>query len=121
MLYVSNDPCIDYPTIFFDNDDEFYKFCVIPELIPHEYTRDDSTTGYYVDFEFSNAYNDAIKNGYHFVIKDEDSQICKHNAVSYRFCTKQLQNLDRYYPTPYKIKIHPAKNLSDIINNEDNK
>lgn len=83
--------------IYFDSDNEFYEYCVIPELIPIQYTDGEGVERYYTDFNLSPQYNDAIKNNMRFVIKDENSQIYKHGAVSYRTITKDIQNLDPWY------------------------
>ena len=50
-----------------------------------------------MDFNLSNAYNDAISQGKKFIIKDPNSQIFKHQAVSYRTITKPIQNLEEYF------------------------
>ena len=83
--------------LFFNSDDEFYKFCVVPEIIPVEYVNQDGEIKYYMDFNLSNAYNDAVKQGKKFIIKDPNSQIFKHQAVSYRTITKPIQNLEEYF------------------------
>ena len=83
--------------LFFNSDDEFYKFCVVPEIIPVEYVNPEGETKYYMDFNFTHAYNDAIKQGKVFIIKDPNSKIYKHQAVSYRTITKPIQNLEEYF------------------------
>lgn len=83
--------------MFFDSDDDFYKFCVVPELIPIEYVNNNGETKYFTDFNLSNAYHDAIAQGKKFIIKDPNSQIYKHQAVSYRTITKPIQNLEEYF------------------------
>ena len=85
--------------IYFDNDDEFYNYAVVPQLIPIETDKVDKYgyPVYYCDWNFSKVYNDAITNNTQFIIKDEDSQIFKHGAVSYRTITKPIQNLQQYF------------------------
>lgn len=81
----------------FSSDNDFYRFCVVPVIVPREYV--DTVTGqpaYYMDFDFSNQYVDAVKNGVKFCINDEDSQIYKHGCVSYRTITKPVENLIEY-------------------------
>ena len=56
----------------------------------------------FTDFDFTHEYLDAIAKGLRFIIKDEDSQICKHKAVSYRTITKNIDNLDNYYADLYE-------------------
>jgi len=84
-------------TMYFNSDEEFYQFCVYPQLVPVEYIDSTGKTSYYTDFNFTNAYNDAVRKGMNFVIKDENSQIYKHGAVSYRTITKPIKNLKSYY------------------------
>lgn len=66
-------------TIYFDNDQEFTDFCLAPYgVIVHP--KDGSSpffTGVYSD-----EYNEAIKEGKRFVIKDEDSVVFKHKCVN---------------------------------------
>ena len=82
-------------TKYFDSDDEFYKFAVVPVLIAKEWPNSiDGKTRYYTDFNFSYKYQNALKKGHRFVIKDPNSQICKHQAVSFRTITKPIKNLD---------------------------
>lgn len=83
--------------MYFNSDDEFYKFCVVPEIIPVEYIDVDGTTRYYMDFNLTTAYHDAIEQGKKFIIRDPNSQIYKHQAVSYRTITKPIQNLEEYF------------------------
>lgn len=83
--------------MYFDTDNDFYEFCVLPKLVPIQYTNIDGDIAYYTDFNFTNAYQDAIKNGIKFVIKDEDSQIQKHGSVTYRTITKPIENLCQYF------------------------
>lgn len=83
---------------YFDNDDEFYNFCVIPQLVVKKVLNNDNQEICYTDFNFSDAYNDEIANNTFFVIKDKNSQIIKHNnVVSYRTIGKKVQNLKPWY------------------------
>lgn len=84
-------------TLYFTSDNDFYRFCVVPVIVTREYV--DTVTGkpaYYMDFDFSNQYRDAVEKGMKFCIKDEDSQIYKHGCVSYRTITKPVDNLLQY-------------------------
>ena len=83
--------------MYFDSDDDFYQFCVEPYIIPVEYTNDQGETKYYMDFNLSKSYQNAINQGKVFIIKDPNSQIFKHQAVSYRTITKPIQNLEQYH------------------------
>lgn len=83
-------------TMYFNTDDEFYQFCVVPQLIPVEYIDNNGETDYYFTFNLSNAYNKAISDGINFVIKDENSNIYKNGCVSYRTITKPISNLKQY-------------------------
>ena len=81
----------------FKNDDEFYEWCVVPELVLIEETDKFGRTYKVSDFNLSEGYNNAIAEGKHFMIDDENSQICKHGCVSYRTISKPIQNLETYY------------------------
>lgn len=83
--------------IYFDNDQEFYDYSVIPELTPIAYTDKSGTERYYTDFSFTPQYHNAINNGMTFIIKDEDSQIYKHGGVSYRTIFKEVPNLEPWF------------------------
>ena len=83
--------------IYFDNDDEFYEFCVVPKLVPVQYVNGDGQIAYYTDFNLSDAYHDAVKAGKKFMIKNEDSSIFKHKCVSYRTLSKPIENLCQYF------------------------
>jgi len=83
--------------IYFDSDNEFYDYCVVPELVPVQYIDSEGNEKYYSDFNFTSQYNNAVNNGMRFVIKDEDSQIYKHGCVSYRTISKDIQNLDPWF------------------------
>ena len=84
--------------MYFDTDDDFYQFCVEPVLIAREYTNNRGDIDYYSDFNFTNAYQDAIKNNIAFVIRDKNSNILKHKGVvSYKTISKQTQNLKPWY------------------------
>ena len=83
--------------IYFDSDNEFYDYCVVPELVPVQYIDSEGNERYYSSFNFSSEYNKAIDNGMRFVIKDEDSKIYQHGCVSYRTISKDIQNLDPWF------------------------
>lgn len=83
--------------MYFDNDDSFYKFCVIPAIVPRERTCTDGRIIKYMDFNMSPEYTAAVDNGVVFVIKDPNSQIYKNQAVSYRTITKPIANLEEYF------------------------
>lgn len=81
---------------FFDSDDDFYMFCVVPKLDVHKCINNNGDEVFYTDFELSNVYNDAIANGKEFMIKNPDSLIQKRGFVSYRGHTKKVDNLFPY-------------------------
>lgn len=82
---------------YFKNDEEFYNWAINPVIV---YKEDYDSCGKkikYFDFELSSEYNDAIKNGISFCIRDKNSQIFKRKAVSYRTITKKIEGLKPYY------------------------
>lgn len=83
-----NEPVIRY----FNNDDEFYNYCVDPRIIPMK-----SSEGfYYTTFNFTPQYISDVDNGIKFVIKDSNSKIFKRKAVAVGIMTKRVQNLEQY-------------------------
>ena len=90
----------DLNVIYFDNDDDFYQFCVEPQLVSREYTNNNGEIDQYLDFNFTPGYNDAIDNATIFVINDKNSNILKHNnVVSYRTISKKVDNVKPWYYT----------------------
>lgn len=87
--------------IFFDSDDEFYNFAVVPELVTVEEIGVDGKPFRYTDFNFSDIYKDAVSQGKKFIIKNEDSKITRQNCVSYRTITKKLHNMKPYFDDIY--------------------
>ena len=83
--------------IYFDNDDDFYAFSVNPTLVTKEFVDANGNVGYYCDFDFTPQYYDAVNAGKKFIIKDENSNIYKHQAVSFRTISKPVSNLGYYY------------------------
>ena len=86
MLNISN-------KMYFDSDKDFFDFAVVPVLVTKEIIGADGTKKYTFDYNLSWEYENALKNNKIFVIKDPNSQICKHQAVSFRTITKPIQNL----------------------------
>ena len=102
MLKINEDTCMpqeDFNSVmYFDNDNDFYTFCVSPVLVPTDYTNRYGEPDQYYTFNFTDCYNDAIKNNVAFVMRDKNSQILKHKGiVSYRTISKQTQNLLPWY------------------------
>ena len=119
MLKLNEDTMVDVPTMYFDNDDEFYIFSVDPNIITTPYTRADGTTGYVADWDFTQGYKDAVADGVRFIIKDEDSQIYKHKAITHRVATKPISNLEQYFKKPNKL-LKGVKKLDTYITDEEN-
>ncbi len=85
-----------FPVKYFDNDEEFFKFCVVPVMVTNKETNDDGTSCFESDWDFTQEYKDAVKDGIRFIIKDENSQIYKHQAVTFNVITKPVDNLEYY-------------------------
>ena len=84
-----NQPIIRY----FDNDDDFYNYCVDPRIVPMK-----SKEGfYYTTFNFTPQYLSDVNNGVKFVIKDVNSKIFKRQAVCVGLMNKRVQNLEQYF------------------------
>jgi hypothetical protein len=90
---------VDNKKLFFDTDDDFYRFCLIPELIVKKSEKEfNGRPIYYTDFEFTKQYLDAVNNNIKFYIKDPESRIVKNKCVSYRTHTKPVENI--YFDEP---------------------
>jgi hypothetical protein len=94
----------DNNILYFDTDDDFYEFSVVPMLVVREYVNNKGEKSAYTDFDFTNDYKNAIDKGTKFIIRDPKSLIVKHNnTVSYRTISKPVQNLEPwYYENLYK-------------------
>lgn len=78
---------------YFENDDDFYNYCVDPRIVPMK-----SDEGfYYTTFNFTPQYISDVDNGVKFVIKDVNSKIFKHKAVCVGLMNKRVQNLEQYF------------------------
>ena len=97
MLKLNSADIDKYNTIYFDSDEDFYNFAVVPKLEIVSRLDDNGVNYNYTDFNLSTKYYNAINDGMSFVIKDEDSQIFKHGCVSYRTISKPIQNLKQYF------------------------
>lgn len=73
---------------FFNNDDEFYIWAVVPELKILK-----GKVCLYTDFDFTDECQKAIDDGIEFVICDKNSIIGKDGYISYRTITKHLDNI----------------------------
>ena len=87
----------DSNIIYFNNDDEFFNFCVNPEIVINETTDANGNPGCYYTFNFTDVYNSCIRDGKKFIIMDDNSRIFKNKCVSYRTITKPVENLEPYF------------------------
>lgn len=83
----------DKNLIIFDNDEEFFNFSVSPNF---EVNYSNTSDRYFYTINFTDDYNNAISNDIYFIINDENSQIEKHNCVTYKTISKKIQNLEPY-------------------------
>lgn len=73
--------------IYFDNDEEFYDFCVNPEPI----IKTSSRGLKYFDIDFAEWYKNHVDEATKIVILDDDSTILRRGGVvSYRTCSKKI-------------------------------
>lgn len=80
--------------MYFDNDDEFHKFCVKPSMVVKSYVAPSGETQKYYDIDLTQDYYDALADGVRFVIRDKNSKIIRrNNTVSQHTCCKKVQNL----------------------------
>lgn len=99
--------------IYFDSDDDFYAFSVKPIAMICSNACD--SLGY--DFDFTDDYKNALTNNKRFCIKDENSKVYKHNCVSYKLISKDVQNLEPYFAKFTDRKI--SKKLQQLEENGD--
>jgi hypothetical protein len=91
--------------MYFNSDDEFYDFCVNPQIVARELNvKNNGTPLYAFDWNFTDQYNKALEENKIFIIKDEDSKIYKHGAVTYKTITKPIKNLEQYIKRNIKNK-----------------
>lgn len=79
---------------YFDNDDDFYNYCVDPRIVP---MKDEEEDFYYTTFNFTPQYISDVNDGVKFIIKDVDSKIFKRQVVSLGLMNKRVQNLEQYF------------------------
>ena len=95
--------------MYFDTDDDFYKFCVDPCLVEKTYDAPSGDISECTDFNFSQGYLEALEKNTAFVIRNMRSEILKHGSVSYRTITKNIQNVKPWYFE----KIFKGQNLTE--------
>lgn len=95
--------------IYFDNDAEFYDYAVNPLLTV---TNGDNTP--FMDWDFTQPYKNALAENTKFIICDDNSQIYKHQAVSYRTITKPvcIQQYNRLADIAKKRKLREKSKQS---------
>lgn len=74
----------------FDNDEDFYNFCILPGIKVKYVGENPSADNCYMDFDFTNGYNDAVTAGSKFCINDRNSRVAKRKCVSYHTITKPV-------------------------------
>lgn len=80
--------------MYFDTDDDFYKFAVDPVLdIKKDVTECNGQKIHSYDFKFTEAYTDAVNKGIQFVINDKESKINKRGTISVYLITRPIDNL----------------------------
>ena len=79
--------------LYFNNDDEFCRFCINPNPIITQSTDENGVVHYLTSYEFTDSYNKAINDGKYFVLNDPNSSIIKRNAVTYSTITKEVSNI----------------------------
>lgn len=95
MILIKKNP--NPNVLYFDDDDDFTRFCMDPDIKTYEYTDAEGNVKYKADYEFSPSYKSAIEKGTTFVILDPNSRILKNGDLTYRSTTKTIDNLDLMY------------------------
>lgn len=82
----------DKKYVLFDDDKEFIEWCVDTSI---KIRQDGDIISSY--FDFTLQYDEWVESGYHFIIADKQSQICKHQSVTVKVLTRKVQNLKTFY------------------------
>lgn len=85
-------------TITFADDNEFYNWAVLPFDV---FKRTEKGTLIFT-WNFTSSYEKAVDEGTKFVIDDPNSQIVKHQAVTYRTVTRPVEVHSRQYKSRKK-------------------
>lgn len=94
--------------IFFESDDEFTDFCIAPYAV----AKRSSDGTLFVEGQYSDMYKKYIEQGKTFIIKDEDSQVFKHQCVSKRVSVK-IDDLPSY--SRFDVVQLPVQNLEQYF------
>lgn len=84
--------------IYFDNDQHFTDYCLKPERVIIPKKPEDKVPEYimgYYDYEYTDEYLDAVKQGMQFVIEDKTSRIMHRGYVTKDIVSKKVSNLLR--------------------------
>ena len=108
-LRINKDIRIDpVETVYFESDDEFADFCVAPYAVIKQ-----SESGvYYYHGEYSDLYKKAIEEGKKFVIKDENSQVYKHQRVCKRVLVPKADDFAKRMRKDVLVQLH-VENLDE--------
>ena len=83
--------------MYFIDDDDFAQFCINPNEIINTVVDGNGVVKYFVDYDFTPMYLNAVKNGIKFCIQDVNSHVNKDGYLGYRTCSKKIDNIERYY------------------------
>ena len=73
--------------VYFDNDEEFFDFCVNTELV----IKTSAKGTLYYDMDFTEWYKSHVGEATKIVILDDDSTILRRGGVvTYRTCNKKI-------------------------------
>ncbi len=95
-------------TIYFESDDEFTDFCVAPYAV----IKQSESGAYYYHGEYSDLYKKAIEEGKKFVIKDENSQVYKHQRVCKRVLVPKADDFAKRMRKDVLVQLH-VENLDE--------
>lgn len=92
--------------MYFDNDQEFEAFCVIPIVRANYKSEDPMGRNYpvFTTFDLSSDYYDELSKNTKFCIRDENSKVLKRNCVSCGIHNKPVQNV-----IPFTLKTRNIK------------
>ena len=96
---VSSAPVVDDTDniMYFDNDEAFADFCIKPALVIFTSKCSDDIDRMFADYEFTDAYKNAVNCGKRFCVRDLCSHVNKDGYLSYKAATKKIDNVEKYY------------------------
>lgn len=92
----------------FEDDDEFYKFAIVPRMFIKE-NKETQTAYSYI--KLTDEYNTAVKDGKYFYISDPDSKVKKRSTVEVGVHTVPVEHIEDLDPEEEERIMNKRKKL----------